>query len=75
MQGTNGRLQERKIQTVEMKAKIKNRYNQVQYLTRNTVWESDKNTRKHNSQESQEVNPFPADNHEAARQESIARIT
>ena len=40
---------------VGMKAKIKNRYNQVPHLTRNTIWESDKNTRKHHTQE-----PFPS---------------
>ena len=27
---------------VERKAKIRNRYDQVSYLTRNTIWESDK---------------------------------
>ena len=40
------------------KAKIRNRYNQVPYLTQDTVLESDKKTRKHHKQEeSQEVNP------------------
>ena len=32
-------------------AKIRNRYNQVPHLTRETIWESDKNTRKHHTQE------------------------
>ena len=27
---------------------------------KDTIWESDKNTRKHHTQESQEVGPFPA---------------
>ena len=40
------------------KTKIRN--NQVPHLTRDTIWESDKNTRKHHSQESQGVSPFPA---------------
>ena len=31
---------------VERRTKIRNRYNQVPYLTRNTNWESDMNTRK-----------------------------
>ena len=52
---------------VKKKAKIRNRYNQVQHLTRDTIWESDKNTRKHHTQESQEVSPFPAGDHKAAR--------
>ena len=29
-------------------------------LTQDTVWESDKYTRKHHTQESQDVSPFPA---------------
>ena len=37
------------------------------------IWESDKNTRKHNTQESQEVNPFPAGDHKAARNRKIAQ--
>ena len=32
-------------------AKIRNRYNQVPYLTQNTTWESDKNTIKYHKQE------------------------
>ena len=43
---------------VGKKAKIRNRYNQVPHLTRDTVWESGKYTRKHYIQESQEVSPF-----------------
>ena len=31
------------------------------------MWESDKKTRKHHIQDSQEVSPFPADDHKAAR--------
>ena len=41
-----------------MKAKIRNQYNQVPQLTRDTIWESDKNTIKHNTQEIQEVSHF-----------------
>ena len=38
------------------------------HLTRDTIWDSDKNTRKHRAQESQEVDPFPAgDRANAAR--------
>ena len=42
------------------------------HLTQDTIWESDKNTRKHHIQESQEVSPFPAGDHKTAmnRQDS-----
>ena len=36
-------------------------------LARDIAWESDKNTRKHQKQESQEVSIFPTDDHKAAR--------
>ena len=57
---------------VSKKAKIRKRYNQV-HLTQDTTLESDKNTRKYHIQESQEVSPFTAGSHKAAkkRQESI----
>ena len=63
------------VPTVKKKAKIKNRYNQVPHLTRDTIWESDKNTRKHRIQESQEVSRFPAGDDKAARnrQDSIIK--
>ena len=48
------------------KTKIGNLYNQVPYLTQDTILESDKNTRKHLIQESQEVSPFLAGDHKAA---------
>ena len=35
------------------KAKTRNLYNQVPHLTQDTIWESDKNTRKHHIRESQ----------------------
>ena len=59
------------------KARIRNRYNQVLHMTQDTIWESDKNTRKHHRQESQEVSPFPAGDHKAARnrQDSKTRQT
>ena len=58
---------------VRKKAKIRNQYNQVLHLTQDTIWVSDKNTRKHHIQESQEVIPFPAGDHKAAmnRQDSM----
>ena len=62
------------VSTKVMKnAKIRNRYNQVPHHTRDTIWESDKNTRKHHTQESQEFSPFLAGDHKAARnrQDSI----
>ena len=57
-------------------AKIRNRCNQVPYLTRNTIWGSDKNTRKHNTQENQVISSFPTGDHKAARnrRDSIPRI-
>ena len=36
-------------------AKIRNQYNQEPHLTRDTKWESDKNTRKHHTQKCKEV--------------------
>ena len=39
---------------VRKKATVRNRYNQVTHLTQDTIWESDKITRKHYMQESQE---------------------
>ena len=41
------------------KANIRTQYNELPYLTKETTWESDKNTRKHHIQESREVSPFP----------------
>ena len=50
---------------VERKAKIRCRYNQVPYLTWNTIWESDK-AQENTTQESQEVSPFQEGDHKAA---------
>ena len=60
---------------VKRKVKIRTRYNRVAHLAPDTIWESDKNTRKHNTQESQEASPFPADDHKAERnsQDSITK--
>ena len=62
---------------VRKQAKIRNRYNQVPHLTQDTIWESAKMTRKHNTQESQEVSPFPAGDNKAARnrQDSMTKKT
>ena len=49
------------------KVTIRNRYNHIAHLTQDTLWESDKITREHQTQESQEVSPFPAGDHKAAR--------
>ena len=58
---------------VSNEAKIRNQYNQVPHLTQDTTQESDKNTIKHYTQESQLVTPFPEGDHKAAmnRQESM----
>ena len=45
------------------KAKTRNQYNQVAHPTLDSIWKSDENTRKLNTQESQEVKPFTADDH------------
>ena len=52
---------------VSKKAETMNRYNQVQHLTQDTTWESDKNTRKHHIQESLEVSPFLAGDHQTRK--------
>ena len=54
---------------VRKKANIRNGYNQIQHLTQDTIWESYKNTGKHNIhvQESQDVHPFPAGDQKAIR--------
>ena len=51
---------------VSKKAKSRNQYNQVPHLTQDTTWESDKNTRKRQIQESHGVGPFQAGDHKAA---------
>ena len=43
---------------VRKKAKIRNQYNQLPHLLQDIIWESDKNKRKHDSQEGQEVSPL-----------------
>ena len=57
---------------VRIKAKIRNRYNQAQHLTKDTTWESNKDKIKHHPQESQKVIPFPSGDHKATmnRQEN-----
>ena len=52
---------------VGKKTKIWNRYNQVPHLTQDTIWEGCKAIRRHHIQESQEVSPFQAADHKAAR--------
>ena len=58
---------------VSKEAKIRNRFNQVPHLTQDTIWESDKNTIKHNIQENQDASHLPAGDSKAAmnRQESM----
>ena len=57
---------------VSKEVKIRKRYNQVPHLTQDTTRESEKNTIKHHTQESQEVSHLPEGDHKAAmnRQES-----
>ena len=60
------------ILKVSKMAKIRKRYNQVPHLTRDTTWESNKNTINITNKR-QEVSPFPAGDHKAAinRRKSI----
>ena len=51
---------------VRKKAHVRNRYNQVPHLTQDTTLESNKNTRNHHTQVSQEISPFPTGDHKAA---------
>ena len=53
-------------------ANIRKRYNQVPYLSQDTIWDSKKNTISITSK-SQEDSPFPAGDHKAAmnRRESM----
>ena len=55
------------LRKVSKEAKIRNRYNQVPHMTQDTTRESDKNTMKHHTQESQDVSPFRAGDHKAER--------
>ena len=63
----NNQVDGTKAFIIRQKAKIWNRYNQVPHLTLDTIWESDKNTRKSHTEESQVASPFPAGDHKAAR--------
>ena len=58
---------------VRKKATIRNQFSHVPHLTQDTEWESDKNTRKHHVQESQEVSPFPTGDHKAATNRHLAK--
>ena len=62
-----------KINKVRKAAKIRNRYNQVPHMTKDTTWESDKNKLNitHNIQE---VSPFPAGDHKAAMDRRESRV-
>ena len=55
------------LSKVRKKAKVWNSYNQITYLAQDTIWESNKNTRKYQTQESQEASPFPAGDPKATR--------
>ena len=68
-----GNIDLSRFNKVRKKENIRNRYNQIPHLTKDTIWESDKYTRKHHTQESQVVSPFPAGDHKAAmnRQDSM----
>ena len=50
-----------------MKAKFRNIYHAVPYLTQGTILESVRKARNHHIQESQEVNPFPVGDYQAVR--------
>ena len=52
------------VRKVSKGAKIRNRYNQVPHLTQDTNWKVT-NSQLDTTNESQEVSPFPADDHKA----------
>ena len=54
---------------------MRNQNNQVPHLTRDTIWESDTNTRKRHTMESQEVSPFPGGDHRTTRSRQDKRET
>ena len=64
-------LQSRQMK-VRKKANIRNRNNQVPHQTQDTIWESDKKTRKHHIQEGQEVSPFQAGDRRVARNRQVS---
>ena len=47
---------DKQILILRKAAKIRNGFNQVPCLTRDTTWESDKNTIKHHKQEPRDIN-------------------
>ena len=53
------KLRDRVNSRVRKAAKIRNRYNQVQHLTQDTTWESDKITIKQHKQDPR-GQPFPS---------------
>ena len=55
------------LSIVQLKAMSRMRYNQVPHLTRDTIWESDKNTRKINTEEMQIASPFSVGDYKYAR--------
>ena len=59
---------------VKKKTKIRNRYNQVLNQILDTIWESDKNTKKHHTQKSQEFSSFQAGDHKAAMNSTIIKV-
>ena len=65
-----GRMFPQYIMKVREKANIRNQYNEVQHLTQDPIWESDKSTRKaHEAShtfKSQETSPFPTCDRKAA---------
>ena len=61
-----------KLYESEKKAKIRSRYHQVPYLTKDTTWENDKNTRTITYRESQEASHFKAGDHKAAMKSQVS---
>ena len=53
---------------VTKKSKIRNRYNKVPHLTRDSICERNINTRKHHTKESQEVRTFQLGDNKAAKE-------
>ena len=64
-----------RLSPTQEEGKDRETYNQIPHPTLDTIWESDKRTRKHHIQENKEASPFTAANHKAARnrQDSILK--
>ena len=69
----NNAIDEYFISKAKKKARIRSDTIKYPHFTRDPIWESDKNSRRHYTQEIQEVSRFPAGDHKAARKRQDAK--